>query len=254
MNAPCSHREPVTSQLLANVLDAHGGLQNWSRVSSLSAELVLGGPFWSQRGWPDAELRLTAQLDAQCEHITLAPFTAADRTSVFDVAPERLTIQGPDGEVVEERANPRSSFPPFDLSTKWDAIQVAYFLSAAIWNYLTQPFSFTYPGVAVREIEPWHEDGQTWFRLVVTFPKTNANHNAEQVFYYDPAFMLRRMDYSPDVAGKFPIAHYTHDPQRFDGFVFPTRRRIHGRDANGIADQRVAAITLDVENVTVHRS
>jgi len=74
------------------------------------------------------------------------------------------------------------------------------------------------------------------------------------VFYYDPAFMLRRMDYSPDVAGKFPIAHYTHDPQRFDGFVFPTRRRIHGRDANGIADQRVAAITLDVENVTVHRS
>jgi hypothetical protein len=45
MNAPLSHREPVTSQLLANVLDAHGGLQNWSRVSSLSAELVLGGPF-----------------------------------------------------------------------------------------------------------------------------------------------------------------------------------------------------------------
>jgi hypothetical protein len=63
MTSPLGHREPVTSELLINVLDAHGGLQNWSRVSSLSAELVLGGPFWSQRGWPDAELRLTAELD-----------------------------------------------------------------------------------------------------------------------------------------------------------------------------------------------
>ena len=155
---PVSHREPVTSELLTNVLDAHGGLQNWSRVCSLSAGLLLGGPFWSQRGWPDPEL-LTAQLDAQREHITLAPFTAPDRTSVFDVAFERLAIQGSRGEVVGERVDPRSSFPPFDLSMKWDLIEVAYFLSA-IWNYLTQPFSFTYPGVAVREIEPRHEDGQ----------------------------------------------------------------------------------------------
>ena len=104
MTSPLSHHEPVTSELLTNVLDAHGGLQNWSRVCSLSAELVLGGPFWSQRGWPDAELRLTAQLDAQCEHITLSTFTAPDRTSVFDVAAERLAIQGSRGEVVGDAA------------------------------------------------------------------------------------------------------------------------------------------------------
>jgi len=47
-----------------------------------------------------------------------------------------------------------------------------------MWNYLTEPFVFTYPGVETREIEPWREDGETWRRLTVTFPETIANHNA----------------------------------------------------------------------------
>lgn len=93
-------------------------------------------------------------------------------------------------------------------------------------DYLTEPFVFTYPGVEAREVEPWDEDGETWRRLAVTFPPTIANHNPDQVFYYDESFMQRRMDYSPDVTANPPIAHYTHDPKTFDGFVFPTRRRV----------------------------
>jgi hypothetical protein len=52
--------------------------------------------------------------------------------------------------------------------------------------------------------------------------------------------MQRRMDYSPDVTGRPPIAHYTHEPRTFDGFVFPTRRRVHLHDADGRADQSFA--------------
>jgi hypothetical protein len=73
----------------------------------------------------------------------------------------------------------------------------------------------------------------------------NANHNPDQVFYYDENFMQRRMDYSPYVTGSPPVAHYTHDPKTFDGFVFPTRRRVHHYDAAGVADQSSAAITID---------
>jgi hypothetical protein len=252
MSTSFSHGEPDRSLLLAKVLDAHGGLENWERVRSLRADIVLGGPFWSMLGWPHAELKLTASLDARREHITLAPFTAPDRVAVLDVEPERLSIQTTDGVVVEQRDDPRSSFPRFNpATTRWDPIQVAYFLSAAHWNYLTQPFSFTYPGVEVREIEPWDERGQTWRRLAVRFPETNANHNADQLFYYDTDFMLRRMDYAPEVTADSPVAHYTHDPKTFHTFVFPTRRRIHLRDTDGIADQSVAAITLDVAQVTI---
>ncbi len=78
-----------------------------------------------------------------------------------------MTIQTTDGRVVVERTEPRSSFPlPFDdFATPWDAVQVAYFTSCAVWNYLTEPFVFTRPGIEAREIEPWNEDGETWRRL-----------------------------------------------------------------------------------------
>jgi hypothetical protein len=245
----------MEDDLLAGVLDAHGGLEDWDRVTTLTARLSLGGPFWARRGWPDVYADETVTLDAHREHFTFAPFTAPERVSVLDVAPERVTIHTTDGEIVEERTDPRASYPAdFDpQTTPWDAIQIAYFASAATWNYLTAPFVFTYAGVEAREIEPWDEDGQPWRRLAVTFPKTNANHNADQVFYYDADFMLRRMDYSPDVTGNPPVAHYTHDPKTFDGFVFPTRRRVHRHDADGIADQSFAAITLDIESITVER-
>jgi len=252
MRTSLSHRASEGSLLLAQVLNAHGGLKNWHRVRSLQAETLFGGPFWALLGWPPAGLDLDTSLHARRQHITLAPFTAPDQMTVFDVEPERLSIQTTNGTIVERRYDPRSSFPPFDLATtRWDRIQVAYFLSAALWNYLTQPFSFTYPGVDVHEIEPWKEGGETWRRLAVRFPKTNANHNADQLFYYDTDFMLRRMDYAPEVTGNRQIAHYTHDPEMFDGFVFPTRRRVHQRDADGIADQSVATITLDIADVTV---
>ena len=169
------------------------------------------------------------------------------------IGPERVAITTRDGRLVEERINPRESFPTtfVDISTPWDAIQVAYFTSAAVWNYLTEPFAFTQPGVEAREIGPWTEDGQTWRRLAVTFPKTIANHNTDQFFYYDDAFMQRRMDYSPDVTGSPPVAHYTHNYKTFDGFVFPTRRLVHLHDANGVANQRFAPITIDVATVKV---
>jgi hypothetical protein len=243
--------EQATGQLLAGVLEAHGGLENWRTATKLTARLSLGGPFWEARGWPDVYADQTVTLDPHREHITFAPFTAADRMSVLDVDPERVAIRTTAGDLIEERPAPRESFPlPFDdFTTPWDAIQVAYFTSAATWNYLTAPFIFTYPGVEAREIEPWQEDGETWRRLAVTFPATIANHNAEQVFYYDEQFMQRRMDYSPYVTGSPPIAHYTHDPKTFDGFVFPTRRRVHLHDGDGVADQGFAPITIDIDHV-----
>ena len=242
-------------RLLAAVLDAHGGLQNWAKATKITARMNLGGPFWAARGWPDVYSKQTVTIDPHRAHVTFTPFTAPDRMSVLDVGPERVTIATRGGRIVEERVNPRESFPTafVDSSTPWDAIQVAYFTSSAVWNYLTAPFVFTQPGVEAQEIAPWTEDAQTWRRLAVTFPKTIANHNAEQVFYYDDAFMQRRMDYSPDVTGRPPVAHYTHDHKTFNGFVFPTRRLVHLHDASGVANQQFAPITIDVAAVTVDR-
>ena len=45
-------------ELLARVLDAHGGLERWSGLEALTARLSVGGPFWGLRGFPDAFLAL----------------------------------------------------------------------------------------------------------------------------------------------------------------------------------------------------
>jgi hypothetical protein len=239
--------------LLAAVLDAHGGMQNWAGATRITALMSLGGTFWAARGWPQVYSSQTVTLDPHREHITFAPFPLPDHESLFEVGPERVVITNQDGQMVKERTNPRASFPtPFvHESTPWDAVQVAYFTSAAVWNYFTAPFVFTQPGVKAQEIDPWTEGTQTWRRLAVTFPTTIANHNADQVFYYDSAFMQRRMDYSPEVTGNPPVAHYSHDPRTFDGFVFPTRRLVHLHDANGIANQKFAPISIEITSVTV---
>jgi hypothetical protein len=241
-------------KLLTAVLDAHGGMKSWGKVTKITAQMSLGGPFWAARGWPDLYSKSTVTVDPHREHITFAPFTAPDRISVLDVGPERVTVKTSDGRIVEQRVNPRATFPAaFDNDTPWDEIQVAYFTSAAVWNYLTEPFVFMHHDVDAREIEPWSEGSETWRRLAVKFPSTIANHNANQVFYYDNDLMQRRMDYSPDVTGNPPVAHYTHDHKTFDGFVFPTRRRVHLHDASGIANQQFAPITVDVAAVSVLR-
>ncbi|PBB69258.1 hypothetical protein CK228_08600 [Mesorhizobium sp. WSM4312] len=243
-------------KLLTAVLDAHGGLENWAKIAKITARMSLGGPFWEARGWPDVYANQTVVINPHREHITFAPFTGPDRMSQLEVNPERVVITTLAGELVEQRIDPRKSFPTsfIDASTPWDAIQVAYFTSAAVWNYFTGPFAFTYPGVEVNEIAPWVENERnTWRRLAVKFPESIANHNADQVFYYDHKFMLRRMDYSPDVTGSPPVAHYTYDPREFDGFVFPMRRRVLLRDAAGVANQEFVPITIDVTDVTIDR-
>jgi hypothetical protein len=243
-------------KLLAAVLNAHGGLQEWSKATQLTARMSLGGPFWAARGWPGIYEDVTVKIDPRRQDIAFMPFTAPDRISTMGVGPERVAISDLNGQIIEERGDPRSSFPSeFNpATTPWDAIQVAYFTSAAVWNYMVGPFVFAQPDIDAREIEPWTEGGKTWRRLAVRFPKTNANHNTAQTFYYDEAFMLARMDYSPDVTGKPPVAHYTSEHRKFDGFMSPTRRRVHLHDEHGIADQKFAPITIDVREVRVDRS
>jgi hypothetical protein len=235
-------------ELLTRVLEVHGGLDNWSRLKTATARLSLGGPFWDWKGWPAVYANQTVTLDVHQEQIRFQPFPAPNLTSVFSVAPERIEIRTLDGTVVEGRDAPRSSFPVYTNGVAWDAIQVAYFTSAATWNYLTAPFVFTYDGVGAKEIDPWRENGHEWRRLEVTFPHSIPNHNADQVFYYDADFHQRRMDYQPDVTGS-PIAHYTYAPRIFDGFLFYTQRLVHLRGADNVANQEFAPISIDIESI-----
>jgi hypothetical protein len=68
-------------------------------------------------------------------------------------------------------------------------------------------------------VEPWTDNGQTWRILSVTFPNSIDVHSATQLYYFDDAALLRRMDYQPVVNGDTPVAHYLRSEATFDGIV-----------------------------------
>jgi hypothetical protein len=231
------------------VLDAHGGLKRWSGVRTLTAKLAAGGPFWGQQGFVDAFLDETLTIDTRRQHAVFTPWTARGQSLVFDTDPERVVLQTANGQTIESRTSPGSSYAGHDPHSPWDALQVGYFLSYGMWNYLTTPFLLTYPGVQVREISPWHEDGQTWRRLHATFPASITTHSAEQVFYFGADGLLRRLDYTVEADGG-RAARYTEGYKTFDGLAFPTRRRVYRRNPDTTPDRSVTAITLDIHDIT----
>jgi hypothetical protein len=192
--------------LLAAVLDAHGGLARWSQITKVTARLSIGGPIWAVKGWPNALDNETVEIETKQERSVFTPFTAADTRSIFEVDPERVTIESTDGRHLEQLVDARSAFKGFTRATKWAAVHLGYFIGYAFWNYLTTPFLFTYPGVEAREIEPWKESGQVWRRLKVTFPASIATHNPQRIFYFGDDFLQRRMDYVTEILGSTLVA------------------------------------------------
>ncbi|MFG2913066.1 hypothetical protein ACGF0D_09260 [Kitasatospora sp. NPDC048298] len=230
--------------LLDEVLEAHGGMDRWRRFTSVRATIVSGGDLFAIKGLPQDPTPREMTVRLHEERASVAPFGAPDQRT--DFTPDRIAIERTDGTVVAERAQPRKAFDGHVLQTPWDALDRAYFNGYALWTYLTTPFLLAMPGVEVREIRPWHEDGQEWRALRATFPASIASHSTVQDFYFGPDRLLRRHDYRVDIAGGLAAAQYVHDIVEADGILVPTRRRAYNRDADlrPVPGQVMVAIDL----------
>ncbi len=235
------------SDLSTKVLRAHGGLDRWRQFTSARATIRTGGELWGIKGLvQDAQPReMTVRLDR--EQASVHPFGAPDQRTAFTAT--RVAIEKLDGTVVAERLDPRASFAGHGLDTPWDALHRAYFNGYAMWTYLNSPFLIALPGFSSEEIEPLHEKGETWRGLRVFFPAHIASHSAQQEFYFGEDFLLRRHDYTVDVAGGFAAAQYIGDHQEFDGIIVPTTRRAYRRDATGRAVLDQTLVSIDVTAV-----
>lgn len=210
--------------LLDLVLDAHGGRQVWRRARTIRAHLHMVGPTWTGLGQEKTFAGIAVAVDVQRQRTEFTDFTGRGLRGVY--TPKRVTIEDADGAVLQGRRLPRESFPPRGRETKWDALHALYFAGYGMWNYLTNPYLLTLPGVATEELEPWQAGGHHWRRLHVTFPSYLATHSTQQTFYYDERGLQRRVDYAPYVLGSPPAAHHTESHQRASGLVFPTHRYV----------------------------
>jgi hypothetical protein len=134
------------------------------------------------------------------------------------------------------------------MRTSWDPLHRAYFNGYALWTYLTTPFLIAMDGFKVREIEPWCEGAETWRGLRATFPPDIASHSTEQDFYFGPDMLLRRHDYSVEIAGNFPAAQYISNPISVEGIKIPTKRRAYLRGDNLMPILDAPMVTIDLSD------
>jgi len=235
------------SDLATVAMDAHGGLDRWRRLKTVSARLLQAGVLWKLKGHDGVLHDVYVTVDLRKEWASHRPFGQPNQHTSFQ--PDRVAIETSTGDVVEERINPRESFKGHALDTPWDRLQLAYFAGYAMWTYLNTPFLFALPGVETEEIQPWQENGEAWRRLKVAFPPSIATHSAEQTFYFDQRGLLKRHDYDVDISGGTSAAHYVSELKAFSGIIVPTRHMILGRQPDGSSVPAPLVVSIDVSEV-----
>jgi len=235
------------NELLSDVAKAHGGFSRWHALTRVDATIVTGGGLWAVKGLvqdPDPR-RMTVDLHQQ--RASLTPFGDPDWHT--DFTPGRIAIQRSDGSVVAERSDPRAAFAGHDMKAAWDALHRAYFNGYALWLYLTTPFLLAHEGVRVHEIEPWVEQDETWSVLRAEFPPSLATHSRVQDFFFGDDLLLRRHDYTVDVAGGFAATQLVDDYIIADGMRLPSKRRAYLRKPDRQPDLGSLMVAIDISNV-----
>jgi hypothetical protein len=234
------------TDLVRRAIAAHGG-----RRFEAASEVVIRG--WGGGLAPRSKRgRVIGDFEARCstseQRTELSPYPRKGQRGIFDHTGVR--IESSDGAILAERADPRALFPGGRRQLWWDKLDFLYFAGYAMWGYACTPFIFAWPDVESREVEAWEEDGQRWQRLEVTFPKEMHVHSRRQTFYFDERDLLQRIDYDPELFGSWVhSAHICDEHRDFDGFVFPTRRRVYPRKRNNRVRRFPTFVRIDVSEV-----
>jgi hypothetical protein len=237
----------IMNSLARYAIDAHGGLDRWEQFGAASADLVQGGVLWQLKGQAGLLDATHVTVGLRSEWASHSPFGVSGRRSRFE--PGRVAIESSNGVVLEELREPRESFTGHTLQTPWTQLQLAYFAGCAMWTYLNTPFVLAWPGVVSEELSPWRENGESWRRLLVSYPKSIATHSTEQTLYFDESGLLKRHDYDVEIAGGTSGAHYTGAYAEVSGIKFPTVRRIFARQPDATVKREPLVISIDLSNI-----
>jgi len=232
--------------LLKLAVGAHGGLTRWNRFAAVEARLSISGALWHLKGKPEALKDVCIEASLHRERL-ITHFTAENRRATF--SPDRIVIETESGDFLESRENPRAAFQGHAMETLWNDFHLLYFNSYALWNYLTAPFLYTWPGFQTEELAPWEENGEVWRPLKVTYPGSIAGHTREQVAYYGQDGLLRRHAYTVDVLGGASGLNYAYDYHDANGIMVPTTRRVYPSDSHQQKVPEPLLVAIDIREI-----
>ena len=236
------------SDLLESAVAAHGGLDRWNQVKSITVDASITGALWYVKRKGDALKDVRFEVDTTRQLLTM-DFVGQDKRSVFE--PLRVVIQRRDGTLIDARDDPERSFDGHQLESPWDNIHLAYFSGEALWTYLNTPFLYAWPGFVTEEITPIEVDGETWRRLKVTFPDHIKSHTRQQISCFGPDGLLRRSDFTIDVIGGATGLVYATDYRDVDGIIIPTTRRGYAWQGDYQLVAEPLLVAIDMGEITI---
>lgn len=233
-------------KLLANAIDAHGGLDRWKQFKIIQAEVNSAGELLDRKvGTSGPAVSFSA---VKREQAVTWPASGPDKSAVV-FRPDRVTIETQAAKVLAERQDPRAAFAGHDLDTPWDPFHRAYFSGYDMWGNLTTPFSFAMDGVQVWDVDPLEEEGEVWRGIRVVMPDGIATHSRAQEFYFGEDMLLRRQDYTLDIAGGFRIANYALDIVDVGGLKIASKWRAYLCNKKYEVQRDRLLLSLDLSNI-----
>ena len=180
------------SPTAARAVKAYGGEAVWRDATTVESTVTVGGLLFQLKGAsipPHAKITV----DVRRPHTVIDPVDDSGDTGVLDGF--SVMIVAPSGKVLEQRADAREHLQNASISTKWDRLNLVYFLGYAFWGYYTLPYQLLRSDIEWTELH----DGL----LQADYGTNLPVHSRIQRFWFDKnSGLLRRNDYTPVAAAR----------------------------------------------------
>ncbi len=235
--------------ILQRSIAAHGGMKYWNALEAIEADISASGfLFTAKHCTPLNHVRMRASV--KDPKFSFLDFPKPGQTAEL-IGDEEVRILDQRGMVIARRERPRAAFCGIRHFFSWDVLDFTYFGGYATWNYLTTPFLLMQDGFTHDLLGSFHDDsGGILTKLHVTFPEHVPTHSRNQVFYFDSEGLLRRVDYTAEVVGRWAhAAHLCEEYKTFGGLRVPTRRRVYPLFFRSKPYPVPLLVAIDVHNI-----
>jgi hypothetical protein len=205
------------SSTAARALRAYGGAALWRGATTVESTVTVGGLLFQLKGAnipPHAKITV----DVRRPHTVIDPVDDSGDIGVLDGF--SVMIVSPGGKILEQRADAREHLQNASISTKWDRLNLVYFLGYAFWGYYTLPYELMRTDIQWTELR----DGV----LQADYGTNLPVHSRIQRFWFDrQSGLLRRNDYTPVAAARDArAANVIFEHGNSSGTPYTSKRRV----------------------------
>ncbi len=137
------------SPTATRAVKAYGGETVWRDATAVESTVTVGGLLFQLKGInipPHAKITV----DVRRPHTVIDPVDESGDIGVLDGF--SVMIVSPGGKILEQRADAREHLQNASISTKWDRLNLVYFLGYAFWGYYTLPYQLMRTDIEWTEI------------------------------------------------------------------------------------------------------